>query len=952
MKHLDPPSPAEAKNRLAVKAYTLSNGLTVWLNEDHSQPKVFGSVVVRAGAKDSPNTGIAHYFEHIMFKGNDKIGTIDFAAEKILLDDIAAQYDLLAQTQDVEERAVIQMKINEISIQAAEFAIPNEFTRLITKYGGSGLNAGTSYDDTQYFNTFAPQYIRQWIEITGERFLNPAFRLFQSELETVYEEKNMYDDRMETAIMHRAFELFFTPHPYAYPIIGSTENLKNPQLSRMMDFYQKYYVASNMGLILSGDFCAEEILPMIEAKFSLIPSGVAPNREMPQPKPILGVQKELIKIPVPFLKARGRVWRGVPANHPDEVALNVVIGLLNNSNGTGFLDKLMVTGKVIMAQAISASLNDAGIVAVIVVRNMPALSSRPVIKAVNHAIERIKEGDFSDEIFKSLKLEQKRTFEQQLESIEMRSAKMRMLLSQKVSWEKHLQTGAAIDALSREDIVRIACSYLNDNYFEMVKETGRYPKERVTKPPYVPIPLKNGNVESQYAHSLSQIEPKKVAPRFLDFEKDVQAIPLSSLATLYFQKNQINQLFTIKFQYGTGALERPVLTQLATYLHLLGTETYSYDQFRSSLQGLGSTLTFEAEGNYFVVSVTGFDKHIQETLQLIVGFLHQAKADPKKLKPLLDNKKVENKSFLKTPSNTILAVMHKVLYGEESKYLRQTSLAEIKSFNGKDLINIFGEVLQTECAIHYCGTLSAEAVTDLIEESGVLGRIEVESGPPSFKSSRQYAQSTLFIMDDPRATQAIVYGYVSGPKNLSLEERCLANLFNTYFGRGMSSLMFQEIRELSSLAYVTNSSFLLPQPKNNDKNCSFIASLSTQIDKTISAIELLHSLLQNMPLDEGRLAYAKQNLANTLTNDYPDFRELSVRIASLKRDGYACDPTPLFLERLRQIEMAEFEAFYQKYIQGQPVVWMVVGNVKKLNATELTKYGRIEHLHHKQIFTF
>ena len=939
-----------ASAQLAVKEYTLSNGLTVWLNEDHSQPKVFGSVVVRAGAKDSPDTGIAHYFEHIMFKGNDKIGTINYVAEKALLDSIAVQYDLLAQTKEEDERASIQMKINEISIRAAEYAIPNEFTRLITKYGGSGLNAGTSYDDTQYFNTFSPQYIHQWIEVASERFIHPVFRLFQSELETVYEEKNMYDDRMETGAMHKAFELFFDPHPYIYPIIGSTLHLKNPQLSKMIDFYNKYYVASNMGLILSGDFNAAEILPIIEAKFSRIPAGVAPNREMPQPKPIVGIQKEVIKIPVPIVKARGWAWRGVPANHPDEIALNIMAGLLNNSNGTGLLDKLMVNGKVMMAQAISASLNDAGIVAVIVVPNMLALSYGPSVKATQKAIASIKQGDFSDETFNSLKLEQKRMFEQQLESIDARSAKMRALFSQGERWEKHLETGTAIDAITKEDIIRVACTYLNDNYFEVTKKTGRYPKDKVTKPPYAPVPLKNSAVESAYAQSLSGIKTKNIPPRFLDFEKDVETISLSPLATLYLHKNEINQLFTIKFQFGTGTLERPVLAQLATYLHLLGTDEYTYEQYRSALQFLGSTLTFEAENNYFTIAVTGFDAHFEETLTLVETFFNSVKADPKKLKPIRDNKRVENKSFLKTPANTIQALMQKALYGEESKFLRQPSLSEIRKLKGTDLIQLFKEVLQTECAIHYCGALPATTVTDLMKTSDIPNQIVTPSKTPLFRACKIYTQPTLLLVDDPKATQSIIYGYIPGPENLSEEERFTANLFNTYFGRGMSSLLFQEIRELRSFAYGTNSSFLLPQPKNRSKNSSFIAALSTQADKTISAMEILDSLLKNMPLQEERFIYAKQNITNTITNDFPAFRDISVRIASLKGDGFTQDPAPAFLSHIQQMQLGEMEAFYRTHIQGQPVVWMVVGNLKKLNTQELSKFGHIVQYRHKDIF--
>ncbi|MBQ6208404.1 MAG: insulinase family protein, partial [Prevotella sp.] len=221
---------AQVPQELQVKELVLGNGMTVWLNEDHTQPKVFGAVVIKAGGKDSPNTGIAHYFEHIMFKGTDRLGTIDYSAEKPWLDSISAQYDLLAKTTNVESRATIQKHINELSLRAADYAIPNEFNRLISRYGGSGLNAATSYDMTYYHNSFLPQFIEQWCILNSERLIHPVFRGFQGELENVYEEKNRSADGMGD-VLETIMKTLFHDQPYAYPILGSTESLKNPRLS-------------------------------------------------------------------------------------------------------------------------------------------------------------------------------------------------------------------------------------------------------------------------------------------------------------------------------------------------------------------------------------------------------------------------------------------------------------------------------------------------------------------------------------------------------------------------------------------------------------------------------------------------------------------------------------------------------------------------------------------------
>jgi len=350
-----------------VKEYKLSNGLAVWLNEDHSQPKIFGAVVVKAGSKDCPNTGIAHYFEHMMFKGTDKIGTINYKEEKVLLDSIAEKYDELALTKNELKRRQIQKEINELSIRSSKYVIPNEFDQLISKYGGSALNASTSYDCTIYHNEFSPQYINQWAELYSERLINPVFRLFQSELETVYEEKNMYNDVMGYQAFEKVAERFFSPHPYAFPIVGSTENLKNPKLSEMRKFFEKYYVSGNMGLILSGDFKAEEILPVLEKTFSRIRQGNAPQRETEALPPFSGVEEFKVKLPIPIVKALVLAWRGVPANHEDEVALRIAMGLLNNDNSTGYLDKLAVNGKIMESRALNMSLKEAGVVGVLTV---------------------------------------------------------------------------------------------------------------------------------------------------------------------------------------------------------------------------------------------------------------------------------------------------------------------------------------------------------------------------------------------------------------------------------------------------------------------------------------------------------------------------------------------------------------------------------------------------------
>lgn len=943
-------SQAEDLNALKVKEYRLENGLTVWLNEDHSQPKVFGAVVVKAGAKDCPDTGIAHYFEHMMFKGTDRIGTLDYESEKVLLDSIAMKYDELAMTEDTAARARLQKEINELSIRSSEYVIPNEFNRLINRFGGSGLNAATSYDATIYFNTFSPQYMVQWAEINSERLINPVFRLFQSELETVYEEKNMYGDFIGGQVMDTLMARYFGPHPYAYPIIGSTKNLKNPRLTEMHKFFEDYYVASNMALILSGDFDAQQVMPILEKAFSRIRSGNAPKQEKVMLPPFNGRETMKVKFPIPFIKAMGLGFRGVSANHEDQVALNIAVNLLNNANGTGYLDKLMVEHKLMGALAINESMNEAGILAVAIMPKLLIQSYSSAEKMVWDEINRVKNGDFSDEMFNSLKLEQKRQYASSLENIDSRATIMMNLFSQGKSWNDYLNEVARIESITKEDVVRVAQKYFSNNYLCVTKSTGKYPKDNLPKPAFSPVVPRNADASSSYAKQLEKIPEQQVAPRIIDFEKDVKTSKLTPLVTLYTTPNPLNDIFTLNISYGIGALEQPELMQLTNYLQLLGTESLSFEQFRSRLQSIGSTLAFDVTPDAFVMKVTGFDNHIDETMELVGDFIRHAKADDKKLRQIVDDAKVSEKAFFKSGDNVASALLEQVKYGDQSRYLRKLSLSQIKKLKGKDMLAIYDKVRSVQCDLHYCGTLPVEKVIGTIRQHLPLERTTVASNSPYYRELKQYDRPTVFFIDMPDMAQSIVYGYVKGDPVDDKASRHASLLFSVYFGGDMSSLMFQEIREFRSFAYRTSGRYQLPNHAHKGTAGSFTAMLSTQSDKTLDALGVLDSLIREMPLKPERMEAVKQTLVNRINNDYPPFRNLSEKVASARMEGFDRDPAEEFLRDIATMDMQDISRFYQEQISGRPVVYVITGNRKHIDMKKLAEYGTIIKVKKKGIY--
>lgn len=935
---------------LKVKEYTLRNGLTIWLNEDHSQSKIFGAIVVKAGARDCPNTGIAHYFEHMMFKGTDKIGTIDYAAEKILLDTIAEKYDRLAETTDPQQRAALQQAINDLSVKAAEYVIPNEFDRLISRFGGTKLNAGTSYDYTLYFNTFSPQYIAQWAEINSERLMNPVFRLFQSELETVYEEKNMYGDEMASMAAEKVIERYFYPHPYAYPIIGSAENLKNPRLSEMRRFFERYYVASNMGLILSGDFDTEEIMPILEAAFSRLRMGKPPRREAVALPPFNGKEKIKVRVPLTFVKMLAMAFRGLPANHPDQVALNVAVALLNNSNGTGFLDRLTVEHKVMGAMAINQSLNEAGVLALLVFPKFFFQTYGAAEKLVWKQIRRVQAGDFSEETFRSLKLEQKREYASKLENIQSRADVMMRIFSQGKRWSDYLEEVNHIDALTKEDVVAVAQRYFTENYLFVTKETGRYPKQSLPKPPYAPIIPKNADASSDYVKRLEKLPAREMTPHFLDFAHDVKRLPLSKEVNLYAVANPVNDIFSLTLNHGIGRLERAELDKLTVYLPLLATKSMSYEAFRGKLQELGSTLRFDTTDNDFRIQLNGFDTHFEETVQLLAEFMRHVEPDDKRLRQLIDEEKVIKKSLFKSGDSLADMLLEKVRYDAQSRYLTKLSLSELKHIKGAALVEAFQDAQRRACDVHYCGTLPEREVARKLSELLPLQEIQTPSSWYHARQLQRPDEPKVYVLHMKEMTQCVVYAYMYLEPLSGLCDFHLSRLFSSYFGGDMSSIMFQEIREFRSFAYQVSARLAHPPLNQVERPASFVMRLATQADKTADAIGVLQELVRNMPERPERLESVKRSIRNWVNNEYPSCRSLSLKIARLMHEGYQSDPNRDYLEVIEPLRMSDIMDFYQRRIQEGHLVYAIVGNTKQMNLKRLARFGEIVQVKKKDIY--
>ena len=926
---------------LKVHTYTLSNGLTVYLNEDHNTTSVFGAIAVRGGGKRDPEdaTGIAHYLEHLLFKGTQELGTIDYSKEKVFLDSIEFKYDQLGQTQDEDKRLAIQKEINELSIKAGEYAIPNEFDRLMEGMGGSWINAFTSNDAIVYLNKIPGNQIEGWLDVYSHRFVNPVFRLFQSELETVYEEKNRSMDNVFSQVFEIYSENFFKNHPYGQQtILGSVDHLKNPSLSKMTEYFEKYYVANNMALILTGDIYIDEVMPMIEEKFSSWKSGEVPAPLNIDEDPFDGREKLTKRLTPIKLGVMG--FRTVPSGHPDEETLNLCTQLLTNESKTGLIDQLVVNGKIMEAGAFNMNFVDHGGANFFFMPKLLFQSLRRAEKLVMGQVDKLKSGDFDDEFFNAVKLTMTRQHEQNIENMEGRLFSLISTYIEDKTWEDVSTWPNRLDKITKEDVVKVANKYFGDDYFVFNSKMGFPKKNKLEKPPFKPVIPKNSEKQSDYAASVRAIPAKQLDLKFIEFDSDVTYKEISNNIHLYKSENPINSIFNLTLQYSMGTLEDSKLEQAAELLNLLGTSNYSFNEFKSALQKIGTTISFSSDKNYFMINVKGFDKYFDESIQYVNEFISNVKGDDKKIKILADNAKSSRKMEAEDTPKIGRALRDYVNFGDKSYYLRRLTLDEIKKSKSTDYIASFKNALNYELSILYSGRLDMDNIESSIKGNLTLSENPINSDFPASASLvvNKRDKNTIFLVDDKEAVQSQIF-FLSSGNIINEENRAASAAYNKYFSGGMSSIVFQEIREFRSLAYSSWASYNTPW--HNDKEGNFMGYVGCQADKTLEAISVFKDIALNMPLKPERLEQTKSSLIKGINSKRPNFRRFPSMVSSWMMKGYTEDPRKTQVDYFNTMSFDDIVNFQKEHVSNQPMTITILTDKERIDMEELKKFGEI-----------
>lgn len=929
--------------------YTLKNGLTVILSPNHIAPNIEFRMSVRAGSNTDPKnaTGLAHYLEHLLFKGTDKFGTADWAKEKPLLDKIDALYEKYNKTTDPEQRKEIYKEIDKTSGEASNFSIANEYDKMIAGIGGSSSNAHTWYEETVYNEDFPSNSVDKFLAIQGERFRKPIFRIFHTELEAVYEEKNRGLDNDGRKLNEAMMDLLFPTHNYGQQTtIGTIEHLKNPSLVEIRNYYNKYYVPNNMAAIFTGDFNPDEMIKKVDKTFSyMVAKPVTLYNPTPE-KPLSKIQQ--VDIYGPSAEMVELYYRGYPENSTQSLMLNLIRSILINGKA-GLIDiNLNKQQKTLRAGASYQQMKDYGVFS-LSAQPKQGQSLEEASKLLLAQIDLLKAGAFEDGLLKAIVANQKLGFLQAFDSNSNRAENLsnEFILNRGTKWDKSLGEIEASGKVTKAQVVAFAKSFFQDNYVIGFKRKGEDKNTiKVEKPSITPINA-NANLTSPFVKSVLDAPVKPIAPKFLDYKKDI-VFENAGIAQVLTAKNNDNAIFRMSYRFNLGSNNYKLLSYAASYLPFLGTDKYSAEELSKAFYDIACSYNLNVGSEVATINITGLQENFDQAVKLVEHIFANVKADEQALANLKSSI-LKNRENAKLNKGQIMnALTSYAQYGSVNPFNNVLSNDEVKNIKAQDLIYLLHNLNNYEHVVTYYGPKDAASFTGEIKKLHPL--------PTEFTPAAPAKVYTYTTQDSNRvyfANYDMVQSEIRWLRNTGLYNKTDAaniEVFNSYFGGGMGSIVFQTIRESKALAYSTFAQYVSPDKAN--KQYSMIAYVGSQADKMTDAVNGMNELLNDLPQNDKSFEGAKANVINGLETNRVTKDGVFFYYFADQKLGYDYDSRIDLYKELKPINFASIKAFHQAKVAHKPYTYLIVASDQKVKLADMQKFGTVTTLSLEKLFGY
>ena len=934
-----------------ARIYTLNNGLTVYMAPNSETPRIQTFIAVRVGGKNDPSetTGLAHYLEHLMFKGTQQFGTQNYDQEKPLLDAIEAQFEIYRNTTDEQQRAAIYKVIDSLSYEASKIAIPNEYDKLMSAIGASGTNAYTSEDQTVYIEDIPSNQIENWAKIQADRFKNMVIRGFHTELETVYEEKNMYLAYDSEKVYESILSSLFTNHPYGkQTVLGTQEHLKNPSIINIKNYFATYYVPNNMAICLSGDFDPDTMIAVIDKYFG----DMVPNENLPklktQPEPpitapivkeVWGVEAENVMV----------AWRTGGAASKEADVLELMSSILNNGKA-GLFDLNLIQKQQILS-------GNAG-VNLMIDHGALMMSGRPkagqtldqVKDLMMGEIVKLKAGDFDDALIEATVNNYKLSYMNYLDN---NSGRADMFVSSFItgsSWEETITQLDRMSKITKEQIVELANKLFGDNNYAVVyKRQGKDPNILTIAKPQITAIETNRDASSQFLRDIQAVQVSPIEPIYVDYNTALSKLTAKSNIPVLYVKNPTTQLFQLQYVFEMGSNNDPSASTAFQYLNFLGTSSMSPEQIKSEFYKIACSYSVSSSTTRSYITLSGLSENMGKAMQLLEEIIADAQPNPEALNNMkadILKRRVDAKA---NQSSNFSMLQNYAIYGAKSPATNILSAQQISALKAEGLIGKIKNLVNIEHRILYYGPLGeSEAVAAINQYHNVPAQL-VPAPAPILFPYQETPQNKVYLAEyDANQIYFIQYSN-RGEKYDSVNDPDVS-MYNNYFGGGMNGIVFQEMREARGLAYSASAS--LGQPSQLYDPYYFIAFIATQNDKMGTAMDAFEDIINNMPESENAFDLAKESIITRIRTQRIIKSAIISSYLAAQDLGIDYDRRKNTFEKVQSMTLADVRGTQEKWVKDRTYIYCVLGDSKNLDLQKLATFGPITKLTKEQIFGY
>ncbi len=929
-----------------ARIYELDNGLKVYLTVDKEKPRIQTLIAVKAGSasEQRETTGLAHYLEHMLFKGTPNLATKNWEKEKPLLKKISGLYERRKATDDSAKKAQLYKKIDSLSQKAAQYAIPNEYDKIVSSIGANGTNAFTSKDRTVYMNNIPANEVEKWVRLERERFSNMVLRLFHTELETVFEEFNRSQDsdfRRARMAMNKAL---FQGHPYRFSTIGKPEHLKNPSMENVHAFKNEYYVSNNMAVCLSGDLDPAETFKLIKQHWGDMEPNEAlkEDRDHGKAKPI---DSTIIKsVQGPEAK---RVYVGYrfPSNDTAQLMVTLIDELLHNGQA-GLIDLNLEKQQKILNGGCYSNFNREYGQLRFYGQARKDQSLEKVKNLLMDQVEKLKKGSFPDWMLEAVIRNKKK------ERIENRSSNWKAFafvdafINDK-PWIEKINYTEELSRINKDEVVSFAKQHLNENRVIVYKRHGKDTSSvSMPKPPITSVSI-NRDVKSEFHKKLDSMKTNRIEPQFLDYDERISTKTLAKDIRLNYIENKENDLFKLYYIADMGSKHDQKLSLAVNYLEKIGTNKYSPEALEQEFYKLASDFRVSTGGERSYLVVEGLKENFEATVDLLEHILAKPKADTAAYRKMVADKIQKRKNRKKSKRWNRRGLISYANYGPNSHFTNKIPSDSLRNIDPERLVEKVRNLYNHKHYILYYGTHEANRVQDILALKHNLPN-KLKPIPPKKEYQKRKTTGDSVFLADYDMVQAQAY-LASRDQTHDTALFPYAKMYNQYYGSGLSSILFQEIRESKGLAYSVFSFYSTPDTGDYHMNQAFFG---TQTDKLETATDEITKLLKNMPEAEKQFETSKTNILKNIETNRTTGASIFFSYLNDRKKGFKQDKDKFIYNRVKKMTFKDLEEFFQNHIKGSNYNLMIMTDLNNLDKQMISQYGTTKTLTKDVLFGY